>query len=161
MKLVLISDSHDNPDAIELVRNAYPDADYLIHCGDSEVGRRWLEGYIAVMGNMDWYGDLPFEEELVIDGLRILIKHGHDITSGSFPDYRELARYAKKNGYDVICFGHTHVYCDQVIDGICLLNPGSVWRNRDGSPACYMVAEIENGEIRAERKQLIDLFAER
>ena len=51
-----------------------------------------------------------------------------------------------------MCFGHTHVaYLDQV-DGITLLNPGSLSHARDGRPCSYAILDIDENEIRVEFK---------
>lgn len=155
MKIVVISDSHWNSEAIGLIRKKET-ADVYVHCGDYELPEEALEGWIAVAGNMDDARKMPMEQELRAEGLSILIKHGHDVISGRDPDYRALAGYA--SGYDAVLFGHTHVYYDNTVLGVRLLNPGSVFRNRDGSPAGYMVLNIENRTIHAEKKLLLDLL---
>jgi predicted phosphodiesterase len=43
------------------------------------------------------------------------------------------------------------------VDGIRLLNPGSVWKNRDETPACLMELEVTDTAIQAVRVNLIEL----
>jgi putative phosphoesterase len=158
MKLVLMSDSHFYREAPELIRRKYPDISCKVHCGDIMMPADMMKGFTAVQGNMDFMSDYPFESVLEIDRFRILVKHGHDLFSGAFPDYRGLARYARQGGFQAVFFGHSHLYYDGKIEGVRLLNPGSVWRSRDGSPATYMIVEIKDGEIRAEKHFAVDLL---
>ena len=160
MKLVLMSDSHYNKESIERVRKKYPDIPVKVHCGDILMPPEKMKDFIAVGGNMDFFFDYPFEQTLDIDSFHILIKHGHDLFPGSFPDYRGLADYAKQCGFNAVFFGHSHAYYDGEIDGVRLLNPGSVWRTRDNSPCTYMIVHIENGIMWAERHIAADLFLE-
>ena len=40
--------------------------------------------------------------------------------------YGKLAGYANRKGCDILVFGHTHHQCYEVVDGVTLINPGSV-----------------------------------
>ncbi len=157
MKLILLSDSHFNEDALNLVKEKYRDADCFVHCGDCLLTPERMKGFLTVAGNLDDARMFPMEETLQIGAHRILIKHGHDVISGSSPDYRALAAYAKEKGFNTVFFGHTHTYCDRTVDGIRLLNPGSVWKNRDETPACLMELKITDTAIQAVRVNLIEL----
>ena len=159
MKLIIMADSHDNSDSITLIKNKFPDAYYFVHCGDSKVPPSQLNGFIAVSGNVDSPGLLPEEKELIIDNCRIWITHGHKYIKGDSPDYKALAREAKSRGYDCVLFGHTHTYYDNTIDGVRLLNPGSVWKTRDPNEVCsLMILTIDNGKMIAERINYITLL---
>ena len=157
MKVILLSDSHTNYEALDIVRNKYKDADLMVHCGDCLLKPEKMKGFLAVHGNLDNPRELPLEETIMFGEHRILIKHGHDVIIGAMPDYRRLAAYAKEKGFNTVFFGHTHTYCDQTVDGVRLLNPGSVWKNRDGSPACLMELTITKTAISAKRVSMIDL----
>ena len=157
MKLILCSDSHFNTDALPLIREKYPDAGLLVHCGDCLLAPEKMKGFLTVAGNLDDARQFTMEETLQIGTHHILIKHGHDVISGASPDYRLLAAYAKEKGFNTVFFGHTHVYCDRTVNGIRLLNPGSVWKNRDDTPACLMELDVTDTAIRAARVNLIEL----
>lgn len=158
MKLVVMSDSHENSDSISVVKNKCIDADYLIHCGDSKLPPSRLEGFITVLGNVDVPGSFPEEQTLDIDIFHIWIVHGHKYIEGATPDYKSLAREAKSRGYNCVLFGHTHTYYDNTIEGVRLLNPGSVWKTRNPNDICsVMVVNIRNGRIIAERMNYITL----
>ena len=158
MKILLMSDSHYNKEAVDLARRKYPDIQCRVHCGDILMPPEKMEDFHAVSGNMDFRFDYPFELSLEIENFRILIKHGHDLFFGAFPDYHALAMYAKEGGYNAVFFGHSHMYFDEEVMGVRLLNPGSVWRTRDNSPCTYMIVTIENGTMRAERHEAVDLL---
>lgn len=157
MKLILLSDSHFNEDALKLVKEKYRDADLFVHCGDCLLAPEKMKGFLTVAGNLDDARLFPLEETIHVGNHHILIKHGHDVISGASPDYRALAAYAEAKGFNTVFFGHTHTYCDRTVDGIRLLNPGSVWKNRDETPACLMELEVTDTAIQAERVNLIEL----
>ena len=75
--------------------------------------------------------------------------HGHrDLIFGQFA---MLADRAKSFDCDIVCFGHTHIPFNQTIKGVRVLNPGSIWRNRDGSKPSYMIVTLDGPEIRVEK----------
>lgn len=158
MKIVLVSDTHSNGTVLKEIRKKFPDADEYIHCGDILVSPDKAEGFLAVAGNLDDGNIYPKETSLSCDDFHILIKHGHDLFAGAAPDYEAVARYAAKNGYNAVFFGHSHIYYDGEIDGIRLLNPGSMWKSRDNGPRTFMIVTIENGTITAEKKTSVDLL---
>ena len=150
IRIVLISDNHLLKDCISVIRNMYPDADYFFHCGDSEMPRYMLDGYACVQGNNDFYGEFPLHLVLHIGERNFLLAHGHrDMMYGR---YDMLAKKAQKLGCDTVCFGHTHRYYDETVEGVRLLNPGSIWHNRDGSEPSYMLLRLNGKELTAERK---------
>ncbi len=159
MEIILMSDSHSNTESIEIVRKKFPNADCLIHCGDSDSQVHKLKGFVAVRGNTDKAGIFPDEQILNIGSLKILITHGDKYTSGWNPDYKAIARAAKEQNCSCVFFGHTHIYCDKMIDGVRLLNPGSTWKSRDGiSPASIMRITINNDRLSAERINYVTLM---
>lgn len=84
---------------------------------------------------------LPATRELVIEGKRIVLVHGHrarwieepetllwTLSLGYYRPHRGLARALRRRfpGADVIVFGHTHRPHIEVIGGTLLFNPGGV-----------------------------------
>ena len=49
------------------------------------------------------------------------------------------------------CDNHSHVYCDEIIDGIHLYNPGSITQSRDGSQPSYMIVTLDTNSCEAKR----------
>jgi len=55
----------------------------------------------------------------------------------------KMAELAGRRAGDVIAFGHTHKPWHRTVDGILLVNTGSVGRPKDGDPrACYVRLDI-------------------
>lgn len=106
-KIVVMSDNHGQHDMLEYVKEKEPQADYYVHCGDSEAAyKEMLTGYICVKGNNDWSLDLPMEARFEVEGIPILITHGQYF--GYFN--RELAMndLLTRNQCRVLLCGHTH-----------------------------------------------------
>ena len=151
MKIILLSDNHRDTDSIRYIAKKYADLPYRVHCGDSCLMPQQLEGFTVVRGNMDWYEEYPLDRILEIEGHRIYVLHGHTVFPSYRPDLETLAIYAKAMDCDTVFYGHTHLYFDGTVDGIRMLNPGSVYRNRDMSESCFMEVEITKDSIKATR----------
>ena len=156
VRIIAVSDNHGIQEPIDRIREAYLHrADYFFHLGDSELPKYLLDGFACVRGNNDWYGDLPNDRILEIGDHRILLTHGHrDIY---WHDVSPLAKRAAAIGCDIAFYGHTHVYNDTTVNGVRLLNPGSVWRNRDGSKPTYMIITLRGEQVEAVRMEYADL----
>jgi len=150
--IVLVSDNHMAERPLEYVRKTHPDADYFLHCGDSELPPRLLEGFACVRGNNDYDLDLPDQLILGIGSHRIMLVHGHHDLLWRGMD--QLAYKAERNGCDIVCYGHTHAYADRTFRGIRMLNPGSMRYNRDGSCPCYMLVTLQGSRISTRRMNL-------
>ena len=158
-QIILMSDSHEAKDAMEIVLKKLPDMDYCIHCGDCLVSPQKMNGFLTVAGNMDRCFPFPSQASLTIDPFHIWIIHGNQFLKGNAPDYPILAKEAKKRGYNMVFFGHTHTYLDQTIDGVRLLNPGSVWKSRDPSePLSLMKITIDGQQCRTEKIRFVTLL---
>ena len=101
---------------------------------------------IKVKGNCDYFSpkDVLNETVLDIDGVRVLITHGHN--HGVKYGYESILRYGYELEVDAIFFGHTHVPCDKIeyIEDkrIHLFNPGSV-----AMTLTYGVINTSNGVL--------------
>ena len=140
-KIVLVSDNHTLLKPIYYLRNSYSDYDYFFHCGDSEFPRKALKDFACVRGNNDFDAEYPMHKIIEVGEHRFLLTHGH--RDFFMMRYEMLAELGKKENCDVVCFGHTHVPFQQEVNGVLLLNPGSIWNNRDGSSPSYMLLEVE------------------
>lgn len=100
----------------------------------------------AVRGNCDLGSALADEMVDVLDGVRVLLSHGHRyrVKSGL-----ELLLYgAMENEADLVIFGHTHEQTVTVLGGVTFLNPGAI---KNGE---YAVVDISPGrapDIRPKR----------
>lgn len=142
MKFVVVSDNHGLVDLLNSIRIKHQDADAFIHCGDSEMTEYQLSGWASVEGNNDYYADLPLSRILNINGFKVFVTHSHKFSY--FNRNERMVEKALKEGCQLICFGHTHVFFDEVVDGVRLLNPGSLRYNRDGSKPCYAVVSVDD-----------------
>lgn len=149
-KIVLISDNHYNLNVVKKIYFANQDADYYLHCGDSELKPEDLFPFASVRGNNDYGFDFPLQKHLNIEGNDILMLHGHRYVAALY--YDMLLRKAKEENAKVVFFGHTHAFCNQIIDGVHLINPGSCNHNRDGSEPTYAIVTIDGNNINVEKK---------
>ena len=152
MKVVVVSDSHGRIEVLQQILDDHRDASAFIHCGDIELPNDYFNEYIKVRGNNDYYGGLEEERVVRVGGLNILVTHSHQYVY--YSRLESLAKKADRFGCQLVCFGHTHVYHDSVVDNVHLLNPGSCWHNRDGRMPSYAVVNFENGEISVERLEV-------
>lgn len=147
--IIVVSDNHLRADTITSIRQLHTEAQLFIHCGDSEMPMKLLQGYACVRGNCDYDFELPSSLVIPVESHQIYVTHGHKELF--FRSYDELIKEAKKHHCDIVCFGHIHRYVDEEVDGIRLLNPGSLRNNRDGSAPSYMRIQIEDEKIQVER----------
>lgn len=152
MKIIVVSDSHGKHEALENILNTYPQASAYIHCGDIEESPHEFPQFITVKGNNDLYFDYPEERILELAGHRMLITHSHMYMYNK--RLALLAKAAKEHNCDMVCYGHTHIASDDVYEGIRILNPGSIWRARDGRGPSYAVVDMEKDAIHVEFKFL-------
>ncbi len=149
IKIVVVSDNHGRIEPLVRIREMHRGADAFIHCGDSELPSHFLQGYASVRGNNDFYDDYPEHRVVDLGDIRILVVHGHRHIY--YNNYDLLAKKASSLDCHIVCFGHTHRYVVLKIDGIYLVNPGSLSRNRDGTGTSYAIIMIENGVISVTR----------
>lgn len=144
MKILVLSDSHGNFDAIyDIAEKENPDL--IIHLGDGAKEAEDLsyivdKRVISVRGNCDWGSRL--ESELIYEtaGKRLFICHGHTFSVKS--GIGSLINAAHTHECDILLFGHTHQQLYMVDRGMHVLNPGSA-----GYLKRYGVVKIIDGAI--------------
>ena len=136
----------NNEKVLSEIRERHPDADLYIHCGDSEVMPDKIKDYITVQGNADYPGLYPGGKKIKIGSHAILVKHGHDMF-GSYPHSKYLAKIAKEHGCDILLYGHSHVFCDEVADGVFIINPGSITNPKYGGDPSYAEIVLTDTDI--------------
>ena len=82
MKVLIVSDTHGHDENLERAVMMETPFDMLVHCGDVEGREIFIEALVdcpccIVSGNNDFFSDLPREEEIDIDGNKVLVTHGH------------------------------------------------------------------------------------
>ncbi len=140
MLIAILSDTHSRTNpliaAIDMLRGR--GAEHYIHCGDvgGEEVLDCLAGLPAVTfvwGNNDW--DVRALEDyaqnlnvtcagraadLILDGKRFAVIHGDNAS--------QKAEIVKSQQHDYLLQGHTHVFNDQRIGRMRLINPGALYR---------------------------------
>jgi len=157
-KLVIISDSHNNPAMVERVLAAEKKPDALIFLGDglgdmeqALMFHTRLRAY-AVAGNCDFGALEPLDGLAAFDHVIVYYTHGHNY--GVKYSLDNITAAAKARGAELVLFGHTHIPVSEERDGVYLFNPGSCGRSHDGRNT-YGVIRLENGTIvSAEHKEV-------
>jgi putative phosphoesterase len=153
MKILVFSDSHSCPNRILKAVNMHNGkCDLILFLGDGLkdldiISTKYPEiPIIKVKGNCDYFAssDALNENILDLDGIKVLITHGHNY--GVKYGYDTIIKYAFELEVDAVFFGHTHVPCDKIeyIDDkqIHLFNPGSV-----AMTSTYGVINTSNGVL--------------
>lgn len=146
MRIIVMSDSHTAFGRVyNIVEKTREEADLYIHLGDGE--EEYLEvaalfpdkKFLHVRGNNDYESTAP--QELIIDaeGVPILCTHGDRYAVRWNRDY--LLAVARKKKVTVALYGHSHEAMSEYVDGIYLINPGSVADGRL-TPAGYLALDI-------------------
>lgn len=147
MKLLLFSDNHRDRESLEKMIENHPKIDRIISLGDSEMKEHELTNLniFGVKGNYPSDPRFPKELTLVFSGVKFYLTHGHhhSVKMG----LRRLLNHAIYNEIDVACFGHTHRPYLQEVDGVILLNPGSLSKYRAGNKNSYAVIELTDKSI--------------
>ena len=102
MKVLIVSDTHGQDENLEETVLREAPFDYLIHCGDVEGREIFIEALAEcpctiVAGNNDFFTDLPYEEEVTLEGHKILVTHGHHYFVSR--DYDKLVENAQGTAY--------------------------------------------------------------
>ncbi|MDK3156410.1 metallophosphoesterase family protein [Kamptonema cortianum] len=140
MKIGLISDTHDRLDP--QVHEIFKGVDQILHAGDICTDEIIFElGMIApvtyVLGNNDYVIQGRQFVAPEIEGIQFFMIHIVD----SYAARHEIARLRPQ----VVIHGHTHVPRDEVVDGVRFINPGSVYRGRQGAGRSVAVMEVRKG----------------
>jgi len=151
MRIGVVSDTHGKPEMFRQALKQMGRIDLLIHAGDHyrdaiNMGQETGLKVVAVVGNCDWFVPGPEEEELELEGFRILVTHGHNY--GVKTDNSRLAARLREGKYDLIIYGHSHKPEISRLPEGYLLNPGSVSGPRGGSKRSYGIVEIEGNTIK-------------
>ena len=135
MRLALISDTHNllRPEVLDYLRTA----DVILHGGD--ISRqavvdqlREIAPLYVVRGNndKDWAEAIPHDLTVELGGLRFYLVH----KKAEIP--RDLT------GVDVVLYGHSHKYAQEVKDGVLWINPGSCGPRRFNQEITMAMMEL-------------------
>lgn len=128
MKIAVISDTHRYSYELSQVIKLIQDTDMAVHLGDNvddvETIKRGYKGKVVnVRGNCDFTSFIPSERIEEVDGMKILMTHGHKYNVKR--DLLSLKYRAEELGVDIVLFGHTHIGLELFEKGIWYINPGS------------------------------------
>jgi putative phosphoesterase len=155
MEIVVVSDSHGRIEVLQQIRERHPNADAYLHCGDSETDEEHLDSFASVQGNNDMYYSYPEQRVIDLGECKILLIHGHQHYYTS--RVQDIAARAKRIGCTMAFFGHTHVFQTSIENGVLMVNPGSVYHNRDDSSPTYALVHNHEGSWKVERMLIPEL----
>lgn len=153
MRIIVLSDTHGNYNALKSVIDRNTDADWIFHLGDGEreVDRYVLDNpviapkIIFVAGNCDYGSTSPGVFVLPVGEHKIFATHGY--RHGVNGSLETLKRMAEVNGCDIVLYGHTHVRFQGFQDGMYIMNPGSASCPRDGNKPSFGHIDISPAGI--------------
>ena len=143
----IISDTHDivRPAVLEQLK----DCDSIIHGGDitSEAlldKLRQFGNIYAVRGNNDrqLFNRLQEVLRFEIEGIRFVMAH----------EKRNIPKNLQ--GVDIVIFGHTHKYFQEMIEQRLWLNPGSCGRRRFSLDLTMAKLYVENGKYHVQKIEI-------
>ena len=152
MRILIVSDTHKHNDNYFRVLEKEGQMDMVIHCGDAEGSEYLLQEAAGcplhiVMGNNDFFSNLPREIEIEIENRRVLITHGHYycVSTG----YELLRDEALSKDFDIVMYGHTNRPVIDKNDDIIVINPGSLsYPRQEGRRPSYIIMETgKKGEL--------------
>lgn len=140
MRILLVSDSHGNNEALDILAEKYPNMDFYLHLGDSEADDYSIGPFTSVRGNCDYFYD--YSNFLVIPTPmgNIFACHNPHISKS------ELKAHEAK----FFISGHTHRRKHEEIDGIIHINPGAISFARDGNDLSYAILTVDKSNYQLE-----------
>jgi uncharacterized protein len=152
-KLLVLSDTHGNINALRAVfrwaKDRIPPNDTIVSSaflGDGVSDLQYAadtEGFYTdwnvVSGNNDYNITMPEVLNFEFAEYQIFMCHGHRYSS--YGGYNTLAAAARNSGADIALCGHSHIPHNKVMNGIRVINPGSVGRPRSRVGATFAVIE--------------------
>lgn len=146
MKILVVSDTHrKNDNYFTVLEKHCPDM--VIHCGDAEGSEYALTEAAGcpvhiVLGNNDFFSDLPREVELQLGSYKVWVTHGHNYYVSV--DNETIKREAVARGADIVMYGHTHRPLIDAEDQVIAINPGSLsYPRQEGHKPSYVIMEID------------------
>lgn len=147
MKILIVSDTHRRNDNFIKVLEKVSPIDMVLHCGDIE-GSEYFFSEAApcpvemVLGNNDFFSELPREREFYIGNYKVWLLHGHNyyVSTGN----ETLKKEARGRGADIVIYGHTHRPVIDIEDGLIAVNPGSLsYPRQDGRRPSYAMMDLD------------------
>ena len=151
MRILVVSDTHGNDAALLKAYGAAGAFDVVMHLGDGERDMELLTSLddtlpqVVVAGNCDLASTQPRERICSFKGLRLLVCHGdrYGVKAG----LSRLVEHGREVGVDAVLYGHTHVANIVQVDGLWLINPGTL--TAASSFHSYAMLEITEAGLNA------------
>ena len=151
MKILVVSDTHrQNYNYFKVLKMHSPDM--LIHCGDIEGCEQELMEAAncpvkMVLGNNDFFSELPREQEFNIGRYKVWLTHGHNYYVSMGTELIKQEAIARR--MDIVMFGHTHRPLVDIDSNIIAINPGSLsYPRQEGRRPSYIIMEMDrDGEL--------------
>ena len=147
MKVLIVSDTHRKNEIFLKVLERVAPIDMLVHCGDIE-GSEYLISQAAgcpvemVVGNNDFFSDLPREKEFYIGKYKVWLTHGHTYYVSMGNEY--LKEEARARSADIVMYGHTHRPVVDIEGGLVAVNPGSLtYPRQEGRRPSFVIMELD------------------
>ena len=147
-KILIVSDTHrKNENYLEIIKKCGP-FDKVIHCGDVE-GSEFTICEAAgcpvemVMGNNDFFSNLPREKEFLLGKYIVWLTHGHNYYVSM--DNQTIKIEARARGMDIVMYGHSHRPIVDYDNEIIAINPGSLtYPRQEGRKPSFIIMEIDS-----------------
>ncbi|MBQ8591948.1 MAG: metallophosphoesterase [Lachnospiraceae bacterium] len=147
MKILIVSDTHRRQDNYEKVLEKVDNIDMVIHCGDAEGAEYAIEAMAdcpleIVLGNNDFFSELPREKEFMIGQYKVWLTHGHNyyVSMGN----EVIKSEAEARGIDIVMYGHTHKPVIDRSGDVIAINPGSLtYPRQEGKRPSYIIMELD------------------
>ncbi len=147
MKILIVSDTHRrNDNYIKAVDKVAP-VDMVIHCGDAEGSEYMITEKAAcpveiILGNNDYFSDLPREREFMVGPYKVWLTHGHNYYVSV--ENNTIKQEAIARGADIVMYGHSHKPVVDIGKNVIAVNPGSLtYPRQDGRKPSYVIMEID------------------
>ena len=138
MRILICSDSHGNDQALEDIYKKHPNCDLYLHAGDSESDEWSIKPFESVQGNCDFRDDFPIRKIIPTPYGALLIQHHPHVAQNILIDKQ----------IKIFVHGHTHRRKDEILDGLRIINPGSISFPRDQYDLSYVILDISKDEVK-------------
>lgn len=148
MRILVVSDSHRDRDALKKAIDLQRTAEIVIFLGDGINDFNDLKAYypekmfLGVKGNCDFGVSGENVGTFTAGGLKIFYTHGH-IYNVKYSIYNAVLAAREANA-QILLYGHTHIPLTDYDDGLYIMNPGSIGNPYDRKPT-YGIIDIVGG----------------
>ncbi|MEM6261029.1 MAG: metallophosphoesterase family protein [Bacteroidota bacterium] len=142
MKLLILSDIHDHVYHLEAVLKVAPQVDHILVCGDLcspfvlvQLQQALTQPIHIVFGNND--GDTYRMTKLAAEHVHLYGEFASlefddcHIAMTHYPDI--AAAISGGNEFDLVCYGHNHIWSAKKVEGTILCNPGTMMGYNPGT----------------------------